>query len=324
MDWPLALNGVPPALRAGRVLDTMDVDFARDRISSVLQPHILMRQRSRRRCHLDLLRFNRIGIGAIRFGKMQVRVPVFGDYYLFIACLTGNANLRIGQADVQIGGMRGALLTPGDAMCADFSEECTQLFVRFDSAVLADHAADGHVRFNPTVELGAPAIGPWLRQVALMASDPQTAHYATTIPGLALDYERLLVQLLLAGQPHEEQTERRAALSPRSVKRAEAFLHDRYAESLTMADIARHAGVPIRTLQENFQRFHGLSPGRYLRNVRLDAAHRALRAGLVATATEAAMDAGLFHLGRFSRDYAERFGEPPSETLRTIRRRLAN
>ncbi len=162
MDWPLALNGVPPALRAGRMLDTMDVDFAQDRISSVLQPHILMpqRQRSRRRCHLDLLRFNRVSIGAIRFGKMQVRVPVFGDYYLFIACLTGSANLRIGQADIQIGGTRVALLTPGDALSAEFSEECTQLFVRFDSAALAQHAADDHVRYNPSVDLNAPAIGP--------------------------------------------------------------------------------------------------------------------------------------------------------------------
>ncbi len=157
-----------------------------------------------------------------------------------------------------------------------------------------------------------------------MASDPQIADFATTIPGLGLDYERLLVQLLLAGQPRQEQTERRPALSPRSVKRADAFLHDHYAEPLTLAEIARHAGVPIRTLQENFQRFHGVSPGRYLRNVRLDAARHCLRSGLVETATEAAMDAGLFHLGRFSRDYAERFGEQPSETLRTIRRRPAN
>jgi hypothetical protein len=47
-------------------------------------------------------------------------------------------------------------------------------------------------------------------------------------------------------------------------------------------------------------------------------------AGEVATAIEAAMNVGLYHLGRFAQDYAARFGGHPSETLRPLRARVTN
>jgi len=90
----------------------------------------------------------------------------------------------------------------------------------------------------------------------------------------------------------------------------------RFADPLSLGDIAQASGVPTRTLLESFKRFRNTSPIRYLRDVRLDEAREALIAGSVSTAAEAAMSAGLMHLGRFSREYAERFGEKPSDTLR--------
>ena len=83
-----------------------------------------------------------------------------------------------------------------------------------------------------------------------------------------------------------------------------------------MEEIARAADVPIRTLLNSFRQFRETSPMRYLRDLRLERAHAMLRRGEPhATVASVALDVGFAHLGRFSQDYAARFGERPSETL---------
>lgn len=60
---------------------------------------------------------------------------------------------------------------------------------------------------------------------------------------------------------------------------------------------------------------------RTLQNMRLDKARDQLTLGLTdhQTVTLVALESGFSHLGRFAKSYADRFGEPPSETLRRTR-----
>lgn len=59
-----------------------------------------------------------------------------------------------------------------------------------------------------------------------------------------------------------------------------------------------------------------------LRRVRLAQARADLEApGHNTSVTTVAYDCGFSHLGRFAREYARRYGESPSETLRRARRR---
>ena len=86
---------------------------------------------------------------------------------------------------------------------------------------------------------------------------------------------------------------------------------------ITLADMATASGVPERTLHDAFCKFEGVSPMRYLRNLRLDRIHTQLCAGGPDTSVTAiALGCGFSHLGRFAQAYAERFGERPSHTLR--------
>ena len=55
----------------------------------------------------------------------------------------------------------------------------------------------------------------------------------------------------------------------------------------------------------------------YLKNVRLDLARMDLKNKNNTTVTEIAMNCGFNHLSKFSIKYKERFGELPSETLRS-------
>jgi transcriptional regulator GlxA family with amidase domain len=85
---------------------------------------------------------------------------------------------------------------------------------------------------------------------------------------------------------------------------------------ITVADMARAAGVPGRTLFKHFKDSRGVSPMQFVRNARLKAVHDALlRAAADATVSAIASQWGVGHLGRFSVEYRKRFGEHPSRTL---------
>lgn len=299
------------------MFETIDVDEARDGISTILQPHRLTPMYGWRSalCHLDYIPVGDMGIGTIGFGETQVHVPELADYHLFIACLTGHAHATVEQKDYRIDRTRGLIIAPGEQMLATFSPDCEQIFVRIGKRAIERHSGIHHLQFRRSVDLGAPALVPWLHQIATIASDPQTSRLIETRAEIAAEYEQLLLSLLLAGQAHHDAQPRGCTIAPRSVKRAEDFIHSRFADPLSLADIAEASGVPTRTLLDSFRNFRGTSPIRYLRNVRLDHARLRLIRGETETVAEAAMESGLMHLGRFSREYWERFGEKPSETL---------
>jgi AraC-like DNA-binding protein len=103
------------------------------------------------------------------------------------------------------------------------------------------------------------------------------------------------------------------------VRRAVAFIEEHAKEDIGLAEIARAARIGPRALQNAFRRHRGESPFDHLRRVRLDGAHRDLRAAdptLGDTVGAVAARWGFTHPGRFSVAYREHFGCTPRETLR--------
>lgn len=88
--------------------------------------------------------------------------------------------------------------------------------------------------------------------------------------------------------------------------------------SITIADMAVEVGVSVRQLQAMVQGELGITPTQMLREVRLDHARRLLHSSDPDRTTVAAIafECGFGHLGRFSAQYNQRFGEPPSMSLR--------
>ena len=79
-------------------------------------------------------------------------------------------------------------------------------------------------------------------------------------------------------------------------------------------DLAAQIGVSVRTMHDAVQRYRGTSLHRYLRLRRLWLVRRKLVAG-AESVKAAALAYGFWHLGDFSHNYREQFGEAPSETL---------
>jgi transcriptional regulator GlxA family with amidase domain len=104
------------------------------------------------------------------------------------------------------------------------------------------------------------------------------------------------------------------------VREAIELLRSRPEQPWTTAALARSVSVSVRSLQDGFARSIGVSPTRYLRDVRLDRVHEDLRTAdpHTATVSQVAGRWGFLYLSRFAAAYRQRFGQSPSETLRQV------
>jgi len=93
-----------------------------------------------------------------------------------------------------------------------------------------------------------------------------------------------------------------------------------HGQPLWVGDLCVGCDVPRRTLNHAFQQVLGMGPVTYLRRLRLNQVRRSLQHscanGYTRSVTEIALDQGFWHLGRFSSQYRELFGESPRERAR--------
>lgn len=88
---------------------------------------------------------------------------------------------------------------------------------------------------------------------------------------------------------------------------------DAMGETLTISEIASRTGTSRRTLEYAFDKCTSVSPAQFHKLLRLNNARRLLESGQYSV-SRAAITSGLRHLGRFSGDYHDLFGELPSQT----------
>jgi AraC-like DNA-binding protein len=113
-------------------------------------------------------------------------------------------------------------------------------------------------------------------------------------------------------------------LTETHVRRIEAWIEANLTEPIGVEEMAGLAGVSSRSVQTAFRRAHGCTPMQYVQRRRLELARQFLQTPTPdTTVTGAALDCGLYHLGRFAAAYSALFGEKPSETLARGRRGAA-
>jgi AraC-like DNA-binding protein len=118
---------------------------------------------------------------------------------------------------------------------------------------------------------------------------------------------------------------RRPESSPATLRRAVAFIDEHAGQDLTAADIAAASFVTVRAVQLAFRRYMGTTPREYLRQVRLERAHRDLVAADPArdSVTAVAYRWGFASPSRFASYYHRAYGITPSHTLHSCPGRLA-
>ncbi|MHC1559307.1 AraC family transcriptional regulator [Actinomycetospora sp. C-140] len=312
----------PELLAAHRSVRTRDVDEAQERLSTVFSPHVLDTPRSAGFC----ARANAVRLGGTRIVYLELGAPVTIrpdplDYYAVNIALSGRAEVRQGARAVRVGdGVAGSVVHPGTAFEMRWNPDMRQLSVLVDRPRLDARArvTGTGSRLAPTLDARSPAVRSWLHLVRWVVADAESGAL-TANPLAAAQAEDLLIAGLLTAQAPADDapTETRGRTA-----RAVDLVHGHLDEPITVADMARAAGVGVRALQAAFRDEHGVPPGVYLRDARLDRVHAELsgRGGaLPASVTEAAGRWGFTHVPRFAAQYRRRFGAPPSEVLRRTR-----
>lgn len=177
---------------------------------------------------------------------------------------------------------------------------------------LEARVADGRLTLAATITSGS--VGRTLAKlVDVTLGQSHTLHDPTHCARLENSILRTLFASAEPSRPHEGRSNRRDM----AVK-AKAYLRAHANEPLRMGGLCHEMGRSSRTVEIGFREAFGMSLKARLQAMRLNGAHRDLRAarGSGTTVKEIAFKWGFMHLGRFSVNYRTWFGQCPSDTLR--------
>jgi AraC-like DNA-binding protein len=271
------------------------------------------------------------GFHAIRFGRIvcaghQYRLTGHEDW--LVVCWPHSGTISATTRDGMVSARPGqCLIIPpgGRTVTSDGYFRSTRLMIS-TSALQAAFAGAGlpadvglrcvcSLPYAPYVDLLYSVTRDLLRSFADRPDEVGTRPLAEAEAGIA----GLVVSLLLEAEAVE-------GVSPdsspalRIVRAAEALLRESVADEISIEQLCGRLNVGERSLQLAFEKVRGYSPRTYLKELRLEKARQSLISATADNAvTEAAMDAGFSHLGRFSDFYRRRYGESPSASLRRAR-----
>jgi AraC-like DNA-binding protein len=137
------------------------------------------------------------------------------------------------------------------------------------------------------------------------------------IPVLAPRIEGEIIYRLLTG-PLGPSLRQIVGTADTRIRAVIAWLGDRFAEPVSIDQIAEQAGMSPATLHRHFTAATGMSPLRYQKHLRLLAARRRLLAG-DATAAQVAHTVGYTSATQFSREYRAFYGLPPLQDITRLR-----
>ncbi|GJH22501.1 AraC family transcriptional regulator [Caballeronia novacaledonica] len=304
---------------------------AHEHVARELSDHVVTWKQGAPDAALYKGELNQLRIYSLRYGaQVEVTPQPFEGFTLVHTSLAGGAEFMCDGRSIHVAEGRTAVLAPKKNCRLRWLAGTQQLIVRVPDSLLRD--VTGELQ-GDIVELNAGLLpralaSQWdliTQSLLNILSMPQEAGLRAA---WLEHFERNLALFLLAHRPDATSPiEDRAQSSKnqgndvhangiREMDALLAYIDSRLCAPISLEDLARAAGVSVRTLNMLCHRHHGLPPMELLRNLRLDAVRARLLTDASASITETALAFGFGHLGRFSAYYAARFHELPRDTQR--------
>jgi AraC-like DNA-binding protein len=276
-----------------------------------------------------------VQLGPLTIGDLAYGVDVstglgYLDAYQLNLPLAGHVQARQHGAQTAVGPGSATLFRPYGAVDQPLiSGGCHQIATKIDASALEVTLAGllGHPVKGPLrIPLGNDfTTGPGrslVRMLQFLHSELDNPDGLIHQPLVASRLWSFVLTGVLLATDHQYRAELAGTATPsrpRHVKLAIDYIEADPGRAMTVHDIARSAGVSVRSLQDGFQRYTGMSPMTYLRRLRLAKAHEELLRpdSSPRTVTEIAHRWGFLHVGRFAAAYRAQYGNPPSRTRRT-------
>ncbi|MFK0096312.1 AraC family transcriptional regulator [Pseudomonas sp. NPDC090592] len=253
---------------------------------------------------------------------VEVSLEGAGAQYLFRTTLQGQCEVSQGHARAAIGAGGLSISSPFSSSRIVTGGACRTAVLSMPREILELHlqrllgrSLDLPLTFE--VPLGAEHPGVHALGLAL--------DYLCRLHAVGLRLEPMrqgfaehLVQLLLTQLPHNYsivlQQPHETPL-PGHVRKARDHIEAHLDQPLALSTLCAISGVSVRTLQNGFRQFLGQTPINYIRDRRLLAVQRALQRG-EGSVTDVLLRFGINSPGHFTRQYRQRFGCRPSDTLK--------
>lgn len=256
-----------------------------------------------------------MAIGTAPFEAVPVVSVIDGQFDV----RTGRQHCRAGRGD--------SVLYPLGAPLDILLDRMTYHVVQFPAGALAEAAArlgldDVDVRFDGMAPVSPAMNRHWVTTVAYLARCFAGPEPAASHPLLLAGALESAASAVLAVFPNTTMTADRPAglgrVDPAVVRRAVEYIDAHADEPIALEEIAAAAGAGVRGLQAGFRRHRDTTPLDYLRQVRLERAHRDLLAADRSrgdTVGAIARRWGFAAPGRFAAEYRRAYGRSPSRTL---------
>ncbi|ABQ67337.1 AraC family transcriptional regulator [Rhizorhabdus wittichii] len=335
LDAPRDWDGTGMPLSRLARLVTTDIDEVHDHMSRMFCPHDLRIEGGNppiafrhHQASLKSVTFNATDYGN-PYGRVVVNIPPANALYLVQFSLSGVAQIAQENSTIELSPGQMCVLDPDAQVKQTFGEGYKHFTVKMSKcgieAVLAQELGfrprELHFSAQP-VRLQGPAAA-FAHLVRTICDDLDSGIAGFTHARACGTVEEALQRLLLAAVPHNYSELFDAPPSspaPYYVRRVEDYIREHSRDPISLEEMIAVSGVSARSLHAGFRRFRDTTPMVYLKNHRLDLAHRQLKIaaddGL--SVTEVALACGFTHLSKFARDYLDRFGERPSATLKRM------
>jgi AraC-like DNA-binding protein len=213
----------------------------------------------------------------------------FEDFYMLEIPLSGGVELHFNDRVCVSGREHGLIISPGRPLTSMWQPGTVQMMLKIDKRLvlkrmraLTERPVRAHPMFDPVIRLGEPQGWRIESLMSLLMQD-----FLKSIAGPGWDFANsplagAIVDALLLGLQHDQRAAiggAAADILPRHVKRSVRYIHEHFADQISVPRLAEIAGTSERSLYEGFRNFLHVSPQQYLTERRLKAAREMLISG---------------------------------------------
>ncbi|EGU61148.1 AraC family transcriptional regulator [Vibrio nigripulchritudo ATCC 27043] len=297
-------------------------------VGQVMKSHSLSVKEDRTKldAKMHFLQLGEISVSRLQYGAgVEIEPGAMKEFFLVQMPLSGRAVIECPHCKVDSTTNLASVLSADDSVSMQWKPNVDQLMIKIPKPLIertvvgmTGHPLDEAVRFDLGFEWQRSR--EWKSLLWYLLTYAAQISPAESQNSLILgQLEQLVATCLLSCHSHNysvDATKSMPAIRPRHVRIAQSYIDAHLSEDITAERLAGVAGVSVRSLYGGFRDFLGISPMQYLRNLRMEKVHLELQGGQAQSVTGVAMKWGFSHMGRFSVEYKNRYGESPSESLR--------